>query len=163
MYWKRLMISIAAASLMLAACSPGEELAEQLLESEDGTADVEIDTDSGEISVEGEGEDGGSFSIGGGEIPEGFPIDSPGGGEVQSVMEAEGEAVVSIRYEEDFDEIRDFFEDWVSDNGDITNETETSQPQSVTWGVEDGDQTYSISIVDAGQFVQATLIAQNGN
>ena len=163
MHWKRLTISIAAASLMLAACSPGEELAEQLLESQDGTADVEIDADSGQISVEGEGEDGGSFSIGGGEIPEGFPIDVPSGGEIQSVMDTEGEALVAIRYEEGFEEIRSFFEDWISDNGDVTNTTETSQPPSVTWVVEDGDRTYSISIIDADPFVQATLIAQGGN
>ncbi len=75
---------LASGMLLLAACSPGEELTEQIAESQEGVGDVEIDEDSGEVSVES---DEGSATFGGGELPDDFPIDMPEGGEVQSVIE----------------------------------------------------------------------------
>lgn len=151
--------ALAVLALGLVACSPGEELAEQVLESEEGVEDIEIDAGSGEISVEGEGEDGESFSIGGGEIPDGFPIDVPGGGEVQSVVEQGDEALVAVRWEDDFDSIASFYEDWVSSHGEVVNKTETSDPKSVSWSVEDGNRVYAITVADAGVFTQASLMA----
>jgi hypothetical protein len=155
--------ALAVLALALVACSPGEELAEQVLESEEGVGDVEIDAGSGEVRIEGEGEDGESFSIGGGEIPDGFPIDVPGGGEVQSVVEQGDEALVAVRWEDDFDSIASFYEDWVGSHGEVVNKTEVSEPQSVSWTVEDGNQAYAITVSDAGIFVQASLMATENN
>lgn len=152
---------LAVVAVALAACSPGEELAEQLLESEEGVGDVEIDVGSGEFRVEGEDEDGESFSIGGGDIPDDFPIDVPGGGEVQSVVESGDEGLVAVRYDDgDFDDIKGFYEDWVAANGEVTNTSETSDPPSASWIVEDGSSSYSINILYAEPFVQVTLMTQ---
>lgn len=152
--------ALAVVALALTACSPGEELAEQLLESEEGVGDVEIDAGSGEFRVEGEDEDGGSFSIGGGEIPDDFPIDVPDGGEVQSVVEDTSGSLVAVRYEGGFDDIKDFYENWVDSNGEVLNKSETTNPPSVSWLVEDGERSYSIAIIHADPFVQISLITE---
>ena len=152
---KLLTISIAAASLMLPACSPGEELAEQIIESQEGVGDVEIDEDSGQVSVESED---GSVSIGGGEVPEGFPIAIPDDAEVQAVIQNGSEATVSLSIDDQFESVKDFYEDWVDDNGEVTNKIETSNPQTISWNIEQGDRTMSITLADTGPAgVQATL------
>lgn len=155
-------IVIGILTLAVTACSPGEELAERILESQEGVGDVEIDQDSGQIRVEGEDGEGGSFSIGGGEVPDGFPIDIPGGGEVQSVVDTERESVVALHYDGGFDDIKSFYEDWASSNGEVVNTSETSNPPSASWIVEDGEAQYSINVFFADPFVQVTLVAQEG-
>lgn len=46
---------------MVACSSPSEELAEQIIESQEGVGDVEIDEEGGEVSVE---TDDGSMTLG---------------------------------------------------------------------------------------------------
>ncbi|MFP3883505.1 MAG: hypothetical protein ACLFWH_14475 [Actinomycetota bacterium] len=73
--------------------------------------------------------------------PDDFPIHMPGGGEVQSVIEQDDAIVVSLSYEEDFSTIADYFQDWINDNDmEVVNRFESSDPQSITWSVEDGDR-----------------------
>jgi hypothetical protein len=109
---KRFTVVLVAMVLVLAACqSAGEQLSEQVLEQVDGVDDVDINTDTGEVNVV---TDDGSLTIGGGEIPDGFPIPAPDGYEVLAVFMAEDEGSVSLLYPQDrFDELTSFYMDWV--------------------------------------------------
>ena len=156
---KRNTIAFTAIFLAIAACSPGGGLAEQILEGQEGIENVEIDESTGEVKIEVEGEDGGSISIGGGDVPEGFPIDIPPGGEVQAVLQAEDQTTVSLYFDAaDFDTISAFYESWVEDSGsEVQNKFESSNPKSVAWTVETGTDTYSISISEAGDQTVVSL------
>lgn len=143
--------------LALAACSPGEELAEQIAESQEGVGDVEIDEDSGEVSVEG---DEGSATFGGGELPDDFPIDMPDDGSVQSVIEDDGDVIATVSYEEEFSTIAGHFEDWVDNSGmEVVNRFESSDPQSITWALEEGDSGHNLTVTAADETVQVTVLA----
>lgn len=149
----------AAAVLILvlstAACSPGQEVAERILESQEGVGDVEIDEEGGQVRIEGED---GSLSIGGGEVPEGFPIATPDNAAVQAVIEQENEASVSLLVDDDFESVKSFYEDWLDGRGEVANRIETSNPLSISWSIEDGSRSMSITIVEAGpDGVQVTL------
>lgn len=114
---KRIAILIAVIALVAAACgSATEQLTEQIIEqSGGGDADVDLDLESGEVSVETED---GSFTVGGGEIPDGFPVPFPDGGDVQSTFTSNGDASVSLAYPQDrFDELVGYYEAWTADQG----------------------------------------------
>ncbi len=108
-----------------------EEVIERAIESEaDGDQDVEIDLDfSGEneegsfqLDVTDENGDEGSLSLGGGEIPEDLIVPVPDGGTViMSSTEDSSEATYIYfinAYEEGrYQELVDFYEAWLDDNG----------------------------------------------
>jgi hypothetical protein len=130
--------------LVLGACSGGE-IAEEVIENQEGVQDVDIDEDSGEINID---TDDGSATFGGGEIPDGFPIDVPDGGEVQAVIESDGGASVTIVYPG-------------NDSGmEVANRTESSNPSVVAWILTTGDGGGAqISVADVGDgSVNVTLI-----
>lgn len=141
---RRLLTVIGVLALLLGACSPAE-VAERIAESQEGVGDVEIDEDSGEVSVE---TDEGSMTVGGGEVPDGFPIDLPGGGEVVAVIDAENSTTLSIEYDDSFDSVAGFFEDWVDSSGlEVEFKSETSDPEVVSWSLATGnDEYYSITV-----------------
>ena len=149
---KRTAIAITALFFVVAACSPGEGLAEQILESQEGIDNVEINEDTGEVKIEVEGEDGDSVVIGGGDIPDGFPIDVPGGGEVQAVLQSGTDATVSLMFDvTDFDTVIAFYENWIEKTGsEVVNKFESAAPKSVAWTLEDGSSSYTISVSEAG-------------
>jgi hypothetical protein len=112
----RILVVLAMSALVVSACSnAAEELTEQIVESS-GDGDVEVDVNDGTVSISVEGEDGsGAFTIGGGELPEDFPVPIPDGGDVASVFEGEGDAAVSVLYDDgNYDEVAAFYEDWVA-------------------------------------------------
>lgn len=114
---KRIAIIIAVIAVVAAACGAAtEQLTEQIIEqSGGGDADVDLDLDSGQVSVETED---GSITIGGGEIPDGFPVPFPDGGNVQSTFVSDGAASVSVAYPKDrFDELVAYYEDWTASQG----------------------------------------------
>ncbi|MGD2101872.1 MAG: hypothetical protein PVG83_06510 [Acidimicrobiia bacterium] len=147
--------------LLLAACSPGEELAEELAEQaleEQGGGDVEIDSDSGEVNIES---DDGSFTIGGGEIPTDWPVDVPSGGEVLAVGEdQDGGGTLSMEFVgADYDDMVAFYDSWVDGSGlEMIQRAEVSEPAGHAWTVQDDARTYNISINDAGDFVALLII-----
>ena len=151
---KRTAIAMTALFLVIAACSPGT-VTEQILEGQEGIENVEIDEDTGEVKIEVEGEDGGSVSIGGGEVPDDFPIPLPDGGEVRAVFETDDEANVQASYDTgDFDSIRAFYQDWSASAGDEVQGTfETSAPPSYGVTVIDGDRSYTVSVSQVGDEV----------
>ncbi|MGI9586398.1 MAG: hypothetical protein ACR2N7_12490 [Acidimicrobiia bacterium] len=147
---RRILVVLVAMTLVLAACqSADEQLSEQLAEQLDGVDDVDINTDTGEVSIE---TDDGSISIGGGEIPAGFPIPAPDGYEVQAVFTSDTEGSVSLTYPQDrFDELVTFYGDWTAEQpGDWatnTNTYNTADGQSVrnsSWFAE----TSSVTVFD---------------
>lgn len=110
------MIVVAVGLVVTACSSAGEELSEQILESASGVEDVEIDEDTGQVSVE---TDEGSFSIGGGEVPSDFPFPFPAGYEVASVFEADTGSSVVVMYSYDrYDELASYVDDWTAGTGD---------------------------------------------
>lgn len=152
--------AVTVLALGVLACSPGEELTERVLESQEGIGNVEIDEQSGEVRIEGEGGDA-SGVLGGGEVPDEFPVDVPNGGEVQAVLEQGSDATVSIVYrDDDFDSIAGFFELWVEGSGlEEVSKFEASDPPSVGWTVTEGDATYSISVVEnAGEVLVNVIV-----
>jgi len=160
---KRSAIVMASLFLATAACSPGGTLAEQVLESQEGIENVEIDEDTGEVKIEVEGEDGGSLSVGGGEVPDDFPIPIPDGGEIRAVFETEDEANVQASYGSgDFDAIKAFYEDWSASAGEVQGTFETSDPPTFSVTVIDGDRSYSISVAQVGDEVIVNAFAGRG-
>lgn len=135
------------------------------IESEDGDASIVISEDDGTVEMEIESEDGdASIVIGGGELPADFPIDVPGGGTIQSVMEAEGNASVTLHYaESEFDSVKSFYENWVSSNSaTVMSTTELSEPKVVQWTLEAGSKFYVISVTEGfGQTVVSLTVAEN--
>lgn len=111
---RRIIPIVCVVALGIAACgAANERLTEEIIEQAGGgDADVDLDLESGEVSVE---TDEGSFTIGGGEIPDGFPVPFPDGGTVQSVLESGGSAGVSVAYPgERLDELVSYYDDWVA-------------------------------------------------
>jgi hypothetical protein len=158
-------ILVAGTLLMtLAACSPAT-LTEQILESQEGIDNIEIDEEDGTIKIEVSDEEGsGSVSIGGGDIPDGFPIPVPDGGTVMAVLEQESNFTVSLSYSSaDFDAIKAFYEKWIDSSGfEVVNKFETSAPKSVSWGFENGGDTYNISVAEAGEDTFVNLFVTEG-
>ncbi len=136
---------IAVLAVVVSACggiarNVAENVAERVAEESGGVTDV--DTGDGEVTVEvqdGEteativaGEEDGEFTveiredgettgsgiIGGGDIPDDFPIPIPDGGDVRGVFQTtengETTTVASVTYPADrWDEIVEFFQNWV--------------------------------------------------
>ena len=134
----RLLLLLAAGALAASACSSAaEELSEQIVEA-GGDGNVEVDIDDETVSVSFEDEDGsGSYTVGGGELPDDFPVPVPDGGEVVSVFEAEGDTAVAMTYDAGrYAELVDFYEDWVAgaDMPELqTSSAEFEGMQSTQW------------------------------
>ena len=126
------------AVLALTACSSASEtLTEQIIES-GGGGNVDVDIDDETVTMSFEDEEGsGELTIGGGEIPAGFPVPVPDGGEVLSVFESEGNVGATVLYDVDrYDELVAFYEEWVAgaDLGELqTSSTEFEGLQSSQW------------------------------
>jgi hypothetical protein len=154
---RKLLALVAATMLTLAACSPGEDLAEKIIESQEGVGDVEIDSDSGEVSVE---TDEGSLTLGGGEIPADFPIPLPEGGDVVAVIEAAGNTTISLEYDGSIDSIVGYYQDWVDSSGlEVQAKFETSDPETISWSLADGDEYRTITVSEEGDVVTVLVTA----
>jgi hypothetical protein len=158
-------VALSAALVMtLAACSPAT-LTEQILEGQEGVGNVEIDEEDGTVKIEIESEDGeASVVIGGGEVPDGFPIPIADGGTVTAVMEQQSDFSVSLSYDgSDYDRVKAFYEDWIDASGfEVVNKFETSAPKSISWGLEDGDASYNITMSGASEETFVILFVTNG-
>ncbi len=147
---KRFVPVVLGVSLILAACqSASETIAEQLAEQVEGVDNVEIDTDTGQVKIE---TDEGSVTIGGGELPDDFPVPLPDGYQVASVFTADGTSAVSLAYPEgDFDEIVAFFDDWTSSQSTAWSKSTSSVSggegtiDSANWFEDEGSSFISIS------------------
>jgi len=167
--------------LILAACG-GNSPAEQILESQDGIDNVDFDESEGSftvtddegntLSVSGDedsltitGDDGETLgAFGGGEIPADFPIPTPPGSNVQSVIETPAGSIVIIEYSPDdytYEELVAFYDDFSSGDG-ITvlgRMVSDTSPAWVTWFLQAADGQYNIAVHDQDEafLVQLTF------
>ena len=148
----RIFALLFALVLTAAACggSAEDELLEQILESgNDGISDLDIDTDTGELNITFEGEDGeevnvvsqgddGEFSMtiegedgetmtfGGGTVPDGMVTPIPDGGKVVQSYSSDSDRSVSVEFSAAmYDELVTLY-DGVFDGTEGVSRTESS-------------------------------------
>lgn len=161
---RRIRIAMVVTALALAACG-GAELTEQIIEGQEGVGDVEISEDDGTVEIEIETDEGDVSAVfGGGDLPAGFPIAVPDGGDVKSVVESGGEASVSLAFgASEFDSIKSFYENWVGSSGaTVVSKSEMSSPRAVTWVLEMGSQFYNIIVSEAVDLTIVNLVVTGG-
>ena len=105
-----------------------------------------------------------SVVIGGGDIPDGFPIDVPGGGEVQAVFQSDTDTTVAVMLDAaDYETVIAFYENWIEKTGsDVVNKFESSAPKATVWTLEDGSSSYNISVSEAGEQTIVNLFVMDG-
>lgn len=158
----RIMIVVLA--LVAAGCGSAiegltEEAIERGLEAsgEDvGDVDIDLDEDSGEFRVES---DDGTFSVGGGEVPDGLELDLPDGGEVVSSLTTPDLVQVSLQYPGgQFDDLVDFYDqrlaDWDRSESTFTNDG--TEIRNVSWRGEE-NQTFAQVVTCFDTDGEATL------
>lgn len=148
---RRYAVAFVVALLVLAACSGGD-IAENILEGQDGLDNVDISENGGTVSLDFEGEDGesGSMTFGGGDLPDDMPIDIPDGGEVVAVVSVEGSGHVSLLYSDDYASVISFFEGQIASGGfDESQKIESGPPPVTTWILQRGDLGVSVSVSES--------------
>lgn len=163
--------TMAIAALLVAGCGAAaeniaEEAIEQAAEQSGGAADVEFDVDAetGEVNVSGQTEEGDlNYSVGGGEIPDGFTIPVMDGGEVlSSASQESGDTAayaVSLQFPRDsYEDVVAYYEDYVSSLDGDTQRSETSGSglTSTQW-VNNGSEV----LISVTQTDDATNVALN--
>lgn len=146
---KRIAVGLVAGALVLTACqAASEQLTEKALEQIEGAEDVDIDLESGEISLE---TDEGKITIGGGEVPDGFAIPLPDGGDVMSVFAADDSANVTLSYAgADYDSIVAFFEDWTS------SQSEEWSTSTSSFATDEGITVRATTFTSDGSFINVS-------
>ena len=167
---RRVLIgTLLGVSLLVTACgNVAEEVAERAIEA-DGGGEVDIDFNDGddEATIEfsdGDDEGSGTMTIGGSDLPDGFPIPVPDGFEVSSTSSfssAEGVqySAVLIWERGDFDRVSDFYEDYFSGMSDI-NRSEFSSEGTTTRSWSTADFLTSVSVTQDDRDVIAIIQAQ---
>jgi len=159
---RRIIVVLAALTLALSACSGGD-IAEEILEGQEGVGDVEIDQNNGSVVIEVEDEDGGgSAVIGGGEVPDGFPIPVPDGGTVVSVFTQDADAIVTLTYPaSEYDSLVATYQGFVDGTGGEVNTFTSSNPASVTWTVSADGESYNISVTEGDPDATVYLVTSS--
>jgi hypothetical protein len=150
--------------MTLAACS-SSTLTEQIIESQEGVGNVEIDEEDGTVKIEIENEEGDVSAVfGGGDVPSGFPIPIADGGTVVAVIEQDSNSTVSLSYDSaDYDTIKAFYEEWIAGSGaEVLNKFESSAPKTIAWTLEDGDDSYTVTVSEAGEETFVNLLVMKG-
>jgi hypothetical protein len=155
----KLVILLAVFALALAACG-GDEIAEQIIESQDGVGDIEIDQNDGTVAITIQGDDGeDSVAVfGGGEVPSDFPIPVPGGGDVGAIIETEGNTSLTLVYPmSEFDTLSQFYENWANDAGEVQFSTASSDPRLSSWVVQSGTANYTVTVSEGNDRTVVSL------
>lgn len=162
---------ILALALTVTACGRiaegiGEQVAERAIEAETGsTIDLEIDSSGEGLTITGSDGDGeGSFTIGGGEIPAGYPIPFPDGGEVLSVMSADSAdgagGLVVVSYPGDqLDSVKGFYTDFFAgfeDTQVFDIEGQAVEGYTITWTSNEGQTSVILVFAEGSVVVTAT-------
>jgi len=161
---RRTIVLLAATSLALSACSGGDiagNIAEEVLEGQEGVGDVEIDENNGSVVIEVEDEEGGgSAVIGGGDVPDGFPIPVPDGGNVNFTSSSEEGSSVNVTYPiSEYDSLVATYQAFADSTGGDVTTYETSNPNSQTWLVSTETESYSISVTESDPDANVFLVA----
>jgi hypothetical protein len=161
MRFLRTTVVVVVAVFAMAACSGGD-VAEQILESQEGVGDVDINENNGSVQIELEGEDGETAVIGGGEVPEGFPIPVPDGGTVAAVFTQDSDATVTLSYPaSEYDSLVATYQSFVDGTGGDVNTFTSSDPESITWTVTTSDASYNISVTEGDPDVTVFLVTSS--
>ena len=163
---RRTIVVLAAITLALSACSGGDiagNIAEEVLENQEGVGDVEIDENNGSVVIEVEDEEGGgSAVIGGGDVPDGFPIPVPDGGTVAAVFTQDSDATVTLTYPaSEYDSLVATYQAFVDGTGGDVNTFTSSNPASTTWTVTVDDEAYNISVTEGDPDVTVFLVSSS--
>lgn len=147
-------------TLVLTACS-GADIAEEILEGQEGVGDVEINENNGSVQIEVEDEDGeGSVVIGGGEVPADFPIPVPDGGTVAMAISSEDGSSVTISYPvSEYDSLVSTYQSFVDGTGGEMTTMESSAPRSKTWSVTTDTESFYITVSESDPDAIVSLIA----
>ncbi len=154
-------------TILVAACSSvAENITERAIEAEGG-GEVDIDFNDDEATIEfsdGADEGSGTMTIGGSELPDGFPMPVPDGYEVSSTSSFTENAVtrfsvVVIWDRDDFDRVRDFYEDYFSDLPDVSR-SEFSSEGTTTLSWSTSDFLTSVNVTRNDREVVAIIQAQ---
>jgi hypothetical protein len=156
-------VVFAAMTLMIAACSGGDiagNIAEEVLEGQEGVGDVEINENNGSVQIEVEDEDGeGSVVIGGGEVPADFPLPVPDGGTVAMSISSEEGASLTMTYPlSDYDSLVSTYQSFVDGTGGDVTTMESSDPRSKTWSVTTETESYYITVSESDPDAVVSLI-----
>lgn len=158
----RRLVGFCVLALVLVACgNAAETIAERAIEADSGgDVDVDFSNDGETVSVEFDDEDGGgSATFGGGDVPDGFPIPVPNGGEVIQVVETPEQTVVAIQWPmSEFDSLVEVYTDFFSDFGDAQF-AEGSGEVSFFSAYSD-EEGLSVNLSEAGEVVLATIASQ---
>lgn len=148
-----LTLIVLVLSMTVAACSTATDAAiGRIVEADESISDVAID--DGEIMVEFEdSEGGGLLTVGGGDVPEGFPLPVPDGGVVESSFAQGGTFGLFIRYPRpEYDTLYSFYEQWVGENADaVLAKTETADPRTDGWIGEVGEANFGVSLIESSE------------
>lgn len=147
------IVATAAISLLLSGCSLGQQAAQNTVDNvqeeqlgPNGSIDVNED---GSIEIETDDE---SISIGGGDLPEGWPsqLPSPTGFEIQtSYSEGSGEVMVVSWYAEGErpEDIQAYVDEVIAAGYQVV----TAVPESGIWQLDSAGQTVNIVAVATGE------------
>jgi hypothetical protein len=159
MRFGRVLVLLAAVILAMSACS-GADVAEQILESQEGVGDVDINENNGSVQIEVQDEGGeGSVVIGGGEVPADFPIPVPDGGTVAMAISTGDGASVTITYPaSEYDSLVSTYQSFVDGSGGDVTTMDSSTPRSKTWSVTTETESYYISVSEGDPDAVVSLI-----
>ncbi|HEY6628712.1 MAG TPA: hypothetical protein VI193_07010 [Acidimicrobiia bacterium] len=161
MRFLRTIVLVVVTAFALVACSGGD-VAEQILEGQEGVGDVEINENNGSVVIEVEDEDGNTAVIGGGEVPDGFPIPVADGGNVAAVFAQGSDATVTLTYPaSEYDSLVATYQEFVDSTGGEVNTFTSSDPESVTWTVTTADAGYNISVSKGDPDVSVFLVSSS--
>lgn len=143
----------------MAACSSAD-LAENVIEQSGDVGNIEIDENDGTVVIEIQDDDGDTSAvIGGGDVPDDFPIPVPDGGNVMAVVTQGVDTSLSITYPQDqFENLKDFYSDYASNTGEVLVTFESADPPGASWTIQTDNQTFSISVGDTGTEVSVALV-----
>jgi len=138
------------------------------VQGDEGDGDVSISSNSndGSVAIQVEGEDG-SMVIGGGDVPDGFPIPIPDGGQVISSFtgssdSGSGSTVVMQYPAGSYDDLVSTFESWInanaSDTGSFHSDSADGSSTQLYGSIADGS-TVMVIVTESGTDVAVTLSA----
>jgi len=148
---RRLALLVLAPLLVVVACSSATDVAiERIAEVDESISDVALD--DGEITIDfDDSEGGGSLTVGGGDIPDDFPIPVPAGGVVESSFGQADTFGLFVRYPRpDYDTLYAFYEQWVDEHADtVLAKTETADPRTDGWIGEIDGANFGVSLMES--------------
>jgi len=79
---------------------------------------------------------------------------------VVAVIEAASNTTISLEYDGSIDRIVGYYQDWVDSSGlEVQGKFETSDPETISWSLADGDEYRTITVSEEGDVVTVLVTA----